>query len=105
MGQQVTDWHLDKRVPVALILTLALQAGAGVWWASSTNERLSQVERGLDAFSARSDAMRAEVQDQGRTIAVLLTRIDDTNRNLDLLRTEVATTNQLLRQLLTERRE
>ena len=101
----MSDWHLDKRVPVALILTLALQAGAGVWWDSTTNERLSQVERRLEGFASRTEAMREEMQDQGRTIAVLLSRIDDTNRNLDLLRSEVATTNQLLRQLLTERRE
>lgn len=28
-------WHLDKRVPIALIITLFLQLAAGIWWASS----------------------------------------------------------------------
>lgn len=101
----MSDWHLDKRVPIALIVTLAAHAGLGVWWASTTNERLTQVERRLEGFAARSEAMREQVQDQGRTIAVLLARIDDTNRNLDRLHAEVATTNALLRELLTESRQ
>lgn len=29
-----TAWHLDKRVPVALIVTLLLQFSAGLWFAS-----------------------------------------------------------------------
>lgn len=99
------EWHLDKRVPVALILALALQGAGGIWWAASTSERLEQVERRLDGFSERTRAMQGQVQDQGQTIAVLLSRIDDTNRNLDRLRGEVQTTNNLLRQMITERRE
>ena len=98
------QWHLDKRVPVALILALCLQGGAGIWWASAANSRLADVERRLDGFAARSEAMRDTLNDQGRTIAVLLSRIDDTNRNLDRLRGEVVTTNGLLRQLLSDAR-
>jgi len=82
------EWHLDKRVPVALILALALQGAGGIWWAASTSERLDQVERRLEG---------------GQTIAVLLSRIDDTNTNLDRVRGEIATTNDLLRQMLQER--
>jgi peptidoglycan hydrolase CwlO-like protein len=98
------EWHLDKRVPIALIITLLLQFGAGVWWASNANERLDQVERRLEGFADRSDAMRGQINEQGQSIAVLLSRIDDTNTNLDRLRGEVATTNNLLRQMLQERR-
>jgi peptidoglycan hydrolase CwlO-like protein len=100
-----TEWHLDKRVPVALILALALQGAGGIWWASNTNERLDQVERRLEGFAARSDAMRGQINEQGQSIAVLLSRIDDTNRNLDRLRGEVQTTNNLLRQMIQESRE
>lgn len=38
-------WHLDKRVPVALIVTIALQTGAGIWWLSSLSERVNTLER------------------------------------------------------------
>jgi len=94
------QWHLDKRVPVALIFALCVQGAGGIWWASTTNERLDQVERRLEGFSERSEGMRSEIQDQGETIAVLLSRVDDTNRNLDRLRGEVAITNDLLRELI-----
>jgi len=98
------EWHLDKRVPVALILALALQGAGGIWWAASTSERLDQVERRLEGFSRRTQDMQEQVRNQGQTIAVLLSRIDDTNTNLDRVRGEIATTNDLLREMLQDRR-
>lgn len=98
-------WHLDKRVPIALIVTLALQGSAGVWWASDANQRLSQIERRLEGFGRRSEALEVEVADQGTQIAVVAARLDDTNRNLELLRAELSTTNNLIRQLLSQRTE
>lgn len=95
------QWHLDKRVPVALLIGLLAQAGAGVWWASTANERLGQVERRLDGFATRSEALQGEVNQQGVALAVVATRLDDTNRNLDLVRSEIAETNRLLRELLS----
>ena len=41
------DWHLDKRIPVALIMALLIQAGAGLWWAASINARVDVLERAL----------------------------------------------------------
>ena len=99
------QWHLDKRVPVALLFGLMVQGGAGVWWASGANERLSQIERRLEGFATRGEARDNTVNQQGQTIAVLLSRIDDTNRNLDRLREEVTMTNGLLRQLIQEQRQ
>lgn len=93
-------WHLDKRVPVALLVGLLAQGGAGVWWAGTANERLSQVERRLEGFASRSEALQSEVNEQGVALAVVAARLDDTNRNLDLVRSEIATTNRLLRELL-----
>lgn len=98
----MSDWHLDKRVPVALITTLLIQAGLGVWWASNASERLEQVERRLEGFAVRSSEMRKELESQGRTVAVLLNRIENTNNNLDRLRSEVTVTNNLLRELVRE---
>ena len=103
-GQPAQSWHLDKRVPIAILTGLVMQAGAVFYWGGSfqaqTEERLEQIERRMNGFATRSEGMQREVQDNGRTIAVLLSRIDDTNRNLDRLRGEVATTNELLRQLV-----
>lgn len=94
-------WHLDKRVPLALIFALALQGAGGVWWASTANERLAQVERRLESFATRSEAMQSTINQQGQSIAVLVSRIEDTNRNLDRIGREVSTTNALLRELIS----
>lgn len=38
------EWHLDKKVPIALIGAIALQTGAALWWASGLNTRVGQLE-------------------------------------------------------------
>lgn len=44
-----THWSLDKRFPVALVMTILLQSGVGIWWAANftatTNQRLTQLEK------------------------------------------------------------
>jgi hypothetical protein len=38
------DWHLDKKVPIALIFAILCQSGSFLWWASSINERVKVLE-------------------------------------------------------------
>lgn len=44
MADDETSWHLDKRVPVVIILAIILQTSGAVWWAATTSQRLSAVE-------------------------------------------------------------
>ena len=37
-------WHLDRRVPIALILALLAQTGSFIWWASGINQRVTALE-------------------------------------------------------------
>lgn len=66
-------WLLDRKVPIALIATLALQSAGAIWWASGLDHRLATVEAtqlvlatrttSLEAASrADLSALRAEVQ-------------------------------------------
>lgn len=48
-------WHLDRRVPLALILTLAVQAVAFIWWAASLSERVNVLERAVVLYAPQSD--------------------------------------------------
>lgn len=41
-------WHLDKKVPLALIFTIMAQTSMGFWWASNTSTRLEAVERRVE---------------------------------------------------------
>lgn len=61
MADDVVDpaggsWHLDKRVPVAIILTLLLQFAGIVWFASQLSARVDVLERAL--LSAPADRER-----------------------------------------------
>lgn len=57
------SWHLDKRIPIALILTLALQTGTIIWWAAGVTARLEQVERRQEATAPQADRLtRVEVR-------------------------------------------
>lgn len=37
-------WHLDRRVPIALIVTLLIQAAAALWWARGAEDRIFKLE-------------------------------------------------------------
>lgn len=43
------QWHLDKKIPIALILTLIFQTSAAIWWASGMDRRMSVAEAELQA--------------------------------------------------------
>ena len=40
----IDPWHFDRRVPVALIVTILMQTAAAIWWASALSQRVSAVE-------------------------------------------------------------
>ena len=55
-------WHWDKRVPVALILTIVFQSAVIIWWASGISERVSVLEKRQDASAPQADRItRLEV--------------------------------------------
>lgn len=65
--QSVENWHVDKQVPIALIITLILggiaHTGTLVWWASSVTERVTTLERSMQAAAPQADRMtRVEVK-------------------------------------------
>jgi hypothetical protein len=66
-------WHLDKRVPIALILTVAIQTGAMVWWAASISARVEMHERQIASLQSAEIAAAAET----RRISETLARLDE----------------------------
>ena len=51
------SWHLDKKVPVALIVTLLVQAAFGIWWASKLSFQVSDISEDLiDLKNAQAKA-------------------------------------------------
>jgi hypothetical protein len=71
MGEKDDDpasgnWHLDKRIPIALILALVGHAGATIWWGADITARLSQVERMQQASAPQVERIiRLETRMEG----------------------------------------
>jgi acyl transferase domain-containing protein len=94
------QWHLDKRVPVALIATLLGQMVVAIWWAASINQRVEAIERNVSAAAVRSQSVDVVLSSQSTQIAVLVERIEAQNDRVDGLTAQVAQTNDLLREYL-----
>lgn len=41
----MSNWHLDKRVPVSLIVALFVQTMSVVWWASTVEARVTEQDK------------------------------------------------------------
>ena len=59
----MNGWHLDKRVPITLVVVIGIQTAAAIWWAASMDARVTNVEvtlatRGpvIDRFIKTEDA-------------------------------------------------
>lgn len=64
-------WHLDKRVPIALILTIMMQTIGVVWYVSKLDSRVMA----LESFAADNKGVLTDS-------AVLRTRLDNIERSL-----------------------
>lgn len=55
-------WHLDKRVPIALIFAMCMQTAGIVWWGATTSEKVTVLKERLDAIAPQADRLtRVEV--------------------------------------------
>lgn len=96
------QWHLDKRVPVAIIFAIFVQSMGGIWWASSLNERTAQIERRLEGFSIRAQQQDRDIGVIQQSVAVLSAQLENQIRATTRLEQAVADTNNLLREILQD---
>lgn len=105
---QLGGWHLDKRLPIALIVTLFLQFSAIVWWGATAtaqiDARLDHAETNIDGLKAAQSVLMTEVAAQGRADVAISEQLVSTNAALGLLRDDVRETNSLLREILRDGR-
>jgi hypothetical protein len=77
------NWHLDKKVPIGLMLGLALNAGLGIWYASKLDSRISYLEQD----GVRTSLTIDKIQQTGSANENRLTRVEDhTESILDIVR-------------------
>lgn len=76
-----TGWHLDKRVPVALIIVLMLQLIGAVWSFATLTSKVDtntvNIARAENALNARIDRSEQTAAMRYQDIAQALRRIED----------------------------
>lgn len=75
MNADSNGWHLDRRVPIALILAIVIQTAGALVWAGSAAERLSFLERGAAQTGAIGERT-ARLEEQTRHLQATLDRIE-----------------------------
>ena len=73
---------MDKRVPITLILTLLIQAAAGLWFAAKMDARVAALEDGRIEQRLRDDRQDREV---GAGVAILRSDMAYIRQQLDQL--------------------
>lgn len=67
------QWHLDKRVPIALIFTLLMQIFSFGWIASQMNSEIGTNRKDIDRAITQLDRLQIESNQQ----AIQLGRIEE----------------------------
>jgi hypothetical protein len=55
-------WHLDKRVPIALMLGLLMQGTGAIWWAAQFEARFEASVRRIERLETQRLADDAQTQ-------------------------------------------
>ena len=80
-----TSWHLDKRIPVAMIFAILGQAGALIFWGATISQRVTYIEGEL---RARAPIVERSLQTESDLRSLRLdttSRLDRIENKLDRL--------------------
>ncbi|MBA4211117.1 MAG: hypothetical protein KF895_13860 [Parvibaculum sp.] len=69
-------WSLDRRVPLAVILTIAMQTGAALLWAGAAAERLTALEARTERIGELVERT-ARLEEQTKAANASLARIEE----------------------------
>lgn len=65
-------WSLERKIPLGVILALAIQSGGALAWAGAAAERISTLERRLDHESGVDERLaRLEAETEASRAALL----------------------------------
>jgi uncharacterized coiled-coil protein SlyX len=92
-------WHLDKRIPIALIVTIFLQTAFAVSWVTSLSARVDGAIEVNQRQDQRIAATEGVVNDQAIILATVAAQITAMTEKLSDLKQGVSETNRLLRGL------
>ena len=72
-------WHLDKKVPVGIILTMFIQFLGGVWFMSKLESRILAIETAQTEQRQRDDRQDRAA---GEAVALIRAQLDRIDANI-----------------------
>jgi hypothetical protein len=90
------QWHWDKKVPIALILTIGLQTGGAIWWARGLDARIAALEKTDQSRTSQADQLMNIAVD----IAVLKENVKTTKDDISSMKNGF---EMLMQQVLREK--
>lgn len=69
-------WHLDKKVPISIILALFAQFGMGLWYAGRMENRIDHLEREYQVQIDRDNKQDSNLHSASNLMQSRLDRID-----------------------------
>jgi hypothetical protein len=68
-------WHVGKEIPLALIMTIGMSVASGIWYASSTSARITQIEDTVRTQVSMRDEF-IQLKEQMRSVERTLVRME-----------------------------
>lgn len=99
-GQSGEPWHLDKRVPLSLILALIAQTGAVFWWASGIEARLAAETNLNERQGDQIETLREETKGLTVSSATVTAQLVAVSQTLDEVKAAQREMNDLLRSIM-----
>jgi len=76
------DWHLEKRVSVALIIAIVTQTLGIVWWAATLSARVDGIQGRIAEMTGYASRL-ARLEERQLAVTGRLDRIEELQRRID----------------------
>lgn len=83
-NEEITHWRVDKRIPIALLLTLFIQIASGIIWATQLNARVDNLEHGASASAGFAEKL-ARIDE----------RLQNLKQDMEFIKREVSNGNRI----------
>lgn len=84
-----TPWHLDRKVPMAIIIALAVQAGSFIWWASGVENRALTQGKDMESAEIRIEKLEDSKSDLLQRLTAVETQLANQTKLLDQILAEL----------------